>query len=82
LYYGSIGYLHKIANMPPLIGEKISAGVWYEFGAAYNDSDNRNTLNDVSLGLIAETFLGPVFVGGSLGEGGRGNFYFAIGRFF
>jgi NTE family protein len=82
LYYGSVGYLYKIADMPPLIGEKISAGAWYEFGSAFDNSDEINTLHDVTLGIIAETFLGPAFVGGSFGEGGRANFYFAIGRFF
>jgi hypothetical protein len=82
LYYGSVGYLYKIADMPPLIGEKISAGAWYEFGSTFDNSDEINTLNDVTFGIIAETFLGPAFVGGSFGEGGRANFYFAIGRFF
>jgi NTE family protein len=82
LYYGSIGYLHKIANLPPLIGEKISAGVWYEFGATFDESDSIDTLHGITTGIIAETFLGPFFLGGSLGEGGRTNFYFAIGRFF
>jgi NTE family protein len=82
LYYGSFGYLYKIADMPPLIGEKISAGAWYEFGSAFDNSDEINTLHDITFGIIAETFLGPAFVGGSFGEGGRANFHFAIGRFF
>ena len=82
LLYGSAGYLHRITFLPPLIGEKLSAGAWYEFGSAFDDSDERNILHCVSLGAIAETFLGPIFVGGSVGEGGRTNFFFAIGRFF
>ena len=82
LYYGSVGYLYKITDLAPLIGEKLSAGVWYEFGSAFNDWDERDTFHGISLGVIAETFLGPIFLGGSLGTGGRTNFFFAIGRFF
>src|SRR5262249_32181315 len=78
LVYGSVGYLHRIANLPPLVGEKISAGAWYEFGSAYDDSDDRDILHGITMGVIAETFLGPIFIGGSFGEGSRSNFYFAM----
>ena len=33
-------------------------------------------------GLLVETRLGPIFVGGSWAEGGRGKFYLALGRIF
>jgi hypothetical protein len=74
--------LHKLADLPPIFGEKISAGVWYEFGSTFDDSDLRETKHGITIGTITETFLGPIFIGGSLGEEGRTNFYFAIGRFF
>jgi NTE family protein len=82
LFYGSVGYLYKIANLPPLIGEKLTAGIWYESGSTFDDPDDIDTLHGATAGIIAETFLGPFFLGGSAGEGGRTNFYFAIGRFF
>ena len=79
---GGLGYLRKVADMPPLLGEKISAGIWYEFGSAFDDWDEKDIFNSISAGLIVETILGPILVGGSYGEQGRTNFYFAIGRFF
>ncbi len=82
LLYGGITYLRKIAQMPPLLGEKVSAGIWYEIGSVYNDEDEKDAVQSISAGVIAETFLGPIFLGGSYGEGGHINSYFAIGRFF
>ena len=80
--YGSVGYLRTLAHLPYLIGEKISAGIWLETGAAYDDWDSADFHNSASLALIAETFLGPVFLGAGFGDGGRNNFFFAIGRVF
>lgn len=76
------GYLRKIADMPPLLGEKISAGVWYEAGSAYEELDDARFFHSVSVGLFIETVLGPIFTGASIASEGRNNFYFAIGRFF
>ena len=76
------GYLRKIGDMPPLLGEKISAGIWYEVGSAYDDLDDARFFHSVSVGGFVETVLGPIFVGGSIASEGRNNFYFAIGRFF
>jgi NTE family protein len=76
------GYLRKIADMPPLLGEKISVGIWYEVGSAYDDLDDARFFHSVSVGGFVETVLGPIFVGGSIASEGRNNFYFAIGRFF
>jgi NTE family protein len=80
--YGSIGYLRKVGQLPPLIGEKISAGIWLETGSAFDDWNDKTFKESVSVGLIVETLIGPIFTGGSWASGGRGNFYFAIGRFF
>jgi NTE family protein len=79
---GGVGYLRKLADMPPLLGEKITAGAWYEFGSAFDDWDERETFHSASLGIFVETILGPIFVGGSFASEGRSNFFFAIGRFF
>jgi len=76
------GYLRKIADMPPLLGEKISVGIWYEVGSAYEELDDARFFHSVSIGGFVETVLGPIFVGGSIASEGRSNFYFAIGRFF
>ncbi len=82
LLYGGLTYLRKIGQLPPIVGEKISIGAWYEIGTVYDEWDDADSVQSISAGLIAETFLGPIFIGASYGEGNRTNFYFAIGRFF
>jgi NTE family protein len=76
------GYLRKIADMPPLLGEKISVGVWYEAGSAYEEIGDARFFHSLSAGGFIETVLGPIFLGVSFASEGRNNFYFAIGRFF
>lgn len=81
LYY-NLMYLRKVGSLPPILGEKISIGGWYEGGSAFNDWDQKKFYQGLSAGMIVETLLGPIFVGGSWAEGGRSNFFFAIGRLF
>ena len=76
------GYFRKIADMPPLLGEKISVGIWYEAGSAYEDIGDARFFHSLSAGGFVETVLGPIFAGVSVASEGRSNFYFAIGRFF
>jgi NTE family protein len=82
----SAGYLHRISQLPSLIGGRVYATGWYDFGGAFGGL-NANTLNNryrnaLSTGLVADTFLGPVSLIGSFGEGGRGKIYFTVGKFF
>ncbi len=79
---GGVGYLRKIADMPPFLGEKISVGAWYEFGSAFDRWEDAEFFHSMSVGGFVETILGPIFIGGSFANQGRSNFYFAIGRFF
>lgn len=80
------GYLHRISQLPPLLGGKVYLGGWYEFGGAYRGTNANTTTNRfrsaVSGGLILDTVLGPFSVVGNWGEGGRGKIYFTFGKLF
>jgi NTE family protein len=76
------GYLRQIARLPDFMGGAILAGGWLEFGSAFDDWDSATFDTNGSIGLIAETLLGPVFVGGSAGSDGASRFYVGIGRIF
>ena len=78
----SFGYLHRLATLPSFIGGKVMLGGWYEFGGAFERFDHARYLQDLSIGLLAETSLGPVIVGYSYGEHGSAKLYFTIGRLF
>ena len=76
------GYLHQLYKLPPLFGEKIYAGGWYEVGGAFDRIDSARYFNSLSAGIVVVTRLGPIALGGSIGESGRHKFYFSLGKFF
>ena len=77
--YFSPGYLRKIGRLPDLIGGNAFLGGWAEVGDAFDDPDSIHLKVDVSGGLLVESPLGPLFIGGSWGEGGNLRFNFALG---
>ena len=80
--YGAGGILREIYQLPTLLGGKVYAAGWYEFGKAYQLPDFPGLNHTGSLGVAVDTVLGPLFFGGSVGEGGRKKFYFLLGRLF
>jgi len=82
LIFSTQGYIHRIGSLPALFGGKIYAGLWHEIGAVFEPQGQRDYLSVLSGGVLAETILGPVIVGGSWGEGGRYLFYFSVGSLF
>lgn len=79
---GGFGVLHNPQIFPEFLGGKAYIGAWYEGGSAFETFNQINYRQSVTGGLTAETPLGPVFIGGSLNENGRGRFYFSFGRLF
>lgn len=78
----TMGYLHRLFELPSFLGGKVMVGSWYDFGGAFNGFDHAHYLYDISVGAIAETLIGPIILGYSYGEHGRNATYFSIGRFF
>jgi len=79
---GEVGYMRRIHRLPSFLGGSVFAGAWYDGGSAF-DERSRATYNMSGTGgLLVETRLGPIFIGGSWAEGGRGKFYFSLGRLF
>ena len=80
--HGAAGYLRRIARLPDFAGGNVFGGAWLEAGSVFDRRADASWQGDVSSGVVLETLLGPVFVGGSLGSGWRGRFYVAVGKFF
>ena len=76
------GYLRGVGRMPDVLGGSIFLGAWVEAGSAFNDWDTKDWKSDITGGVILETLLGPVFLGGSVGFQGGGRFYISLGPFF
>ena len=84
--YSSIGFRRDLYRLPQLIGKKIYWGGWYEAGTAFGTTASdpgpvvvRGTFN---LGIIADTFVGPIAIAGSVSPTGQSRVNFSIGRLF
>lgn len=85
-FLATAGYLHKLNQLPSLIGGNIYAGVWFDqlgaSGGLTSQFDSQQYRAALSLGFVMDTKAGPFSIVGTRGEGGRGKVYFSLGRFF
>jgi NTE family protein len=84
--YSSLGFRREFYRLPQIVGGKIYWGGWYEAGSAFGTTAGdpgpvvvRGTFN---LGVIAETFVGPITLAGSVSPTGQSRLNFSIGRLF
>jgi NTE family protein len=77
-----VGYIYELFSLPPLIGHKTYFTSAYEVVQAQRAPAASKLPKDGSLGLVAETLLGPLFVGGSVGDSGHRRVCLDLGRFF
>jgi NTE family protein len=81
-YFFRAGYLHDLLTLPPLAGKKVYAIAAYEFGKMYGFPNASRFPNDFALGVLAETAVGPLVFGGSVGDSGHRKWFFQLGRVF
>jgi NTE family protein len=82
------GYIRELANLPPLIGNKIYLISAYELGKTYGLPPS-STLSlssrlptDGTVALVIDTLFGPLSIGGSAGDTGHYKWYFSLGKVF
>jgi len=81
-YLFRAGYLHNLFTLPPFIGQGVYAVAFYEVGKMFNAPEVSRLPNDGAAGVIAQTAIGPLFIGGSVGDTGHAKWFFALGRVF
>jgi len=74
------GYLRKLGALSPLAGGKILLFAGADVSKAYYVKNASHLPSDVAGGLIINTLLGPVVVGGAVGDAGHYKLFFEIGR--
>jgi NTE family protein len=79
---GQAGYLYRIGVLPTFVGGSTYVGFLVQHGSTYEELDDADFHTDVVGGVYMDTILGPAFLGGSVGEGGRSRLFFAIGQLF
>jgi len=84
--YSSLGFRREFYRLPQIVGGKIYWGGWYEAGTAFGSANSnsgpvvvRGTFN---LGVIADTFVGPIALAGSVSPTGQSRVNFTLGRLF
>jgi len=81
-YLFRTGYLHRLSTLPPFLGNGVYAVTFYEVGKIFNAPGVSRLPTDGAAGVIARTALGPMFIGGSVGDTGHATWFFALGRVF
>jgi NTE family protein len=81
-YYFRAGYLHDLLTLPPFVGKRVYAFGAYEFGKMYAVPTASKFPNDVAAGVLAETAIGPLLIGGSVGDTGHRKWFFQLGHVF
>jgi NTE family protein len=81
-YLFRAGYLHDLWTLPPLVGKRVFVIGSYEFAKMYGAPNESRFPNDFAAGVLAETVIGPLFVGASAGDSGHRKWFFQLGRVF
>jgi len=84
--YSSLGFRRELYRLPRLVGKKTYWGGWYEagstFGTAARDPGPIVVRGTFNLGVIADTFVGPIALAGSMSPTGQSRVNFSLGRLF
>jgi NTE family protein len=81
-YLFRTGYRHDVFSLPALVGRKVYAVASWEFGKMYGAANSSAFPTCFTAGLYAETAVGPVFIGDSVGDSGHQKWFFIVGRAF
>jgi NTE family protein len=76
------GYLRGVGRLPDFLGGPIFAGGWLENGSAFDDIADATFRTNASVGVVADTILGPMLLGSSFDFSGAWRYYIGIGRLF
>ena len=65
-----------------VLGGNIFQGGWLDNGTAYDRWSTAEWQANVPVGVIAESLIGPIFVGRRFGFHGQGRIYVSVGPLF
>ena len=80
--FASVGYLRQLPRPPAWVGGPAYLATWIEAGSAFDRRADVAWHGDVSMGVIVDSIIGPVFVGGSVGPSGHQRLYISLGPLF
>jgi len=83
-YLFRAGYLHRLFYLPPFVGKAVYAVAMGEAGKMYMPTQTQPSRQptDGAAGVILQTAIGPLFLGGAVGDTGHAKWFFSLGRIF
>jgi NTE family protein len=81
-YLFQTGYIREIFTLPPFAGRKVFAVATYEAAKMFDAQLQSGFPTDVAIKVVAETAVGPMSVGGSVGDTGHRKWFFQLGHVF
>jgi NTE family protein len=81
-YLFQAGYDRQIGRLNPLIGEGVYVVAFAEAGKVYGSRTAPVQPVDGSLAIVVNSALGPMYIGGSVGNNGHAKWWFGLGRIF
>jgi NTE family protein len=81
-FFFQLGYVHRLAQLPPFLGRGVYADGVYELGKPYYIPNVSKLPNDLAAEVVVETLVGPAFIGAAYGDTGHQKWFFRIGRVF
>jgi len=76
------GYIRRLWQLPPIIGDRAYAFGVGEFAKADYQHASSTYPADVAGALVIKTIFGPVMIGASYGASGHTKFFYEVGRIF
>lgn len=81
-YFSEIGILRAISPKPTQYFTRMYLTAAYELGSAFNSGGRYRPFHGGVAGVVGETPVGVLFVGGAYGEQGQRKFFVRLGRYF
>ena len=78
----TLGAAHRVTRLPDFLGGPVFASAWFQNGSAFNSHEKADINSQLGLGIVADTLVGPVLIGGSFGFDGGFRLLFGVGRIF
>jgi hypothetical protein len=76
---GGAVYKTPLGHLPSLLGDRVYLTGGVEAGSVFDRWERAQFKTSITGGFAADTFFGPAFVGGSVGNDGSLRAYFTVG---
>jgi NTE family protein len=78
----TLGGFRTVGRLPDFVGGPMYIGAWFQNGSVFDTNEDANLRSQLGFGFVADTLVGPVLLGTSVGFDGVWRVTFGVGRIF